>query len=140
MNIFENYLLKVMSMQSFRFIRLEDKKLIFGGERGGGGGRKELTLRNQRTWKSSWRMGPNKPLRSLPTKVVQWIARIFLRDLFFAKHFLLFRYIAYHPWVFYYKKESLNSASSYQKDFNTCCCHYNSIKRKMTGLFYLFHH
>ena len=35
MNIFENYLLKVMSMQSFRFIRLEDKKLPFGraGER-----------------------------------------------------------------------------------------------------------
>ena len=31
MNIFENYLLKVMSMQSFRFIRLEDKKLPFGG-------------------------------------------------------------------------------------------------------------
>ena len=41
MNIFENYLLKVMSMQSFRFIRLEDKKLIFGVEWGGGGGRWE---------------------------------------------------------------------------------------------------
>ena len=37
-----------MSIQSFRFIRFEDKKLIFGGE-GGGGGRKELTLRNQQT-------------------------------------------------------------------------------------------
>ena len=49
LNIFENYLLKVMSIQSFRFIRFEDKKLIFGGKVGGGGGRKELTLRNQRT-------------------------------------------------------------------------------------------
>ena len=39
-----------------------------------------------------------------------------LRDLFFAKYFLLFRYIAYSPRVFYYKKESLNTASSYQKD------------------------
>ena len=29
-----------MSMQSFRFIRLEDKKLIFGGEGGGGVGEK----------------------------------------------------------------------------------------------------
>ena len=36
LNIFENYLLKVMSMQSFRFIRLVDKKLTFG-EWGGGG-------------------------------------------------------------------------------------------------------
>ena len=30
LNIFENYLLKVMSMQSFRFIRLVYKKLTFG--------------------------------------------------------------------------------------------------------------
>ena len=51
LNIFENYLLKVMSMQSFRFIRLVDKKLTFGewGGGGGGDGRGELTLRNQRT-------------------------------------------------------------------------------------------
>ena len=31
-NIFENYLLKVMSMQRLRFIRLVDKKLNKGGE------------------------------------------------------------------------------------------------------------
>ena len=39
-----------------------------------------------------------------------------LRDYFFAKHFLLFRHIAYNHWIFCCKKESLNSASSYQED------------------------
>ena len=45
-----------------------------------------------------------------------------LRDYFFAKHFLLFRHIAYNHWIFYCKKEFLNSASSYQEDAKILIC------------------
>ena len=56
-----------------------------------------------------------------------------LDDLFFAMHFLLFRYIAYSPWVFYYKKRVFKQRFILSKefqDFNKCSCHYNSIKRR----------
>ena len=61
-------------------------------------------------------MGLNKPSNAKVSQQTLYNELRELHDLFFAKHFLLFRHIAYSPWVFYYKKESLNSASSYQKD------------------------
>ena len=82
---------------------------------------------NQRTWKSSWGIGLYKwKYQFIEPCMIVTVREVFkqklcnelreLRDYFFAKHFLLFRNIAYNPWIFYCKKESLNSASSYQED------------------------
>ena len=103
--------------------------LFWGGE--GGGEREERVISppswNQRTWKSSWGIGLYKcKFQFIEPCMIVTVREVFkqklcnelreLRHCFFAKHFLLFRNIAYNPWIFYCKKESLNSASSYQED------------------------
>ena len=104
---------------------------------GGGGGRGEAHLEKPMNIKCSSNMGLNKPSKAKVSYQKLYNELHELHDLFFAKHFLLFRYIAFSPWVFYYQKRSSKQRFILSKgfqDFNKCSCHYNSIKRKMTGL------
>ena len=132
-----------MSMQSFRFIRFEDKKLTLGG------GvhftplvkptymKKLLMNRIKQAWLLDyWALHDIYCSPSFPTKIVQWIAR--MTRSFLCKAFPAFKAYCLQSLGFLLQKRVFKQRLILSKgcqNFNGFCCHCNSVKRKMTGLF-----